>query len=194
MVSRDATGADATGAENGSALEAGGVAVRVDPGAKTASLRYFDADGGFTSRMAEVLGGPIPSPLEAVLHRFADEPDVLMAWRSPTETLVIGGGDARRATIERHASGSTEGCFVDQTGGIVMLTVSGERTGDLLSRLGSNSVIPRPGQAHTARFAELAVTAVCVRPGEVHLLVERVYVRHLVAWIRETLADFRGAG
>jgi len=171
-------------------LDAPGISVTLDYGVKIGSLRYFDADGGFTSAVSTVLGGPIPAPLTALRREFDDGSDLVLAWRSPTETLILGGNDGHRAGIERYAAGRSDGCFVDQTGGIVRLGISGARTVEMLSRLGSNSVIPTPGQAHTARFAELGVTALCLRPGEMFLLVERVYAPHLLAWIRETLADF----
>lgn len=176
--------------EEGLVLEAGGIAVRLEHGVTAGSLRYFDARGDFTGGLAAVLGGPIPAPQTAARHVFADGSDVVLAWRSPTETLLICGDERRHAEIERYAAARTDGCFVDQTGGIVQLTVTGTRTAEMLSRLGSNSAVPQPGQAHTARFAELGVTALCLRPGEILLLVERVYSRHLLAWIRETLADF----
>jgi hypothetical protein len=45
------------------------------------------------------------------------------------------------------------------------------------------------GEALTSRLAELAVLALCVRAGEILLLVDRVYADHLWAWIRESAAD-----
>ena len=57
-------------------------------------------------------------------------------------------------------------------------------------RLGSTDAIPALGEARTSRLAELSVMSLCTRPGEILLLVERVYVRHLIGWIRETVADF----
>ena len=171
-------------------LQGGDLVVTLEGGVKTGSLRYFDADGGFASGMAAVLGGPIPAPLAAARHEFGDGSDLVLAWRSPTETLIITGNEVRLAEIERRAAGRTDVCFVDQTGGIVVIQVAGGRTHEMLARLGSSAAIPRPGRAHTTRFAELGVTALCLRSGEILLLVERVHARHLMSWIRETLADF----
>ena len=80
--------------------------------------------------------------------------------------------------------------MVDQTGGILTLVVAGARAPDLLTRLGSTDAVPALGEARTSRMAELSVMSLCTRPGEILLLVERVYVRHLFGWIRETIADF----
>ncbi len=182
---------DPEGGEQGLAIEAGGITVRLERGVKVGSLRYFDACGGFTAGVADVLGGRIPAPLTAVRRVFGDGSDIVLAWRSPTETLMICPDDRRHAQIERQAAAQTDGCFVDQSGGILLLTVTGTRAAEMLSRLGSNLGVPQIGQAQTARFAELSVTALCIRPGEILLLVERVYIGHLLAWIRETLADFQ---
>jgi sarcosine oxidase gamma subunit len=171
-------------------LEAVGVSVKRQESVAVGSLRYFVAPGSFTAAMVAVLGGPLPPPLGAVRHDSEEGSAVVLAWRSPTETLVVCHDAARVALIEHHAAGRADGCFVDQSGGIVPIQISGPRMVELLSRLVSVPAIPQPGQALTARYAELGVTALCLRPGEIQLLVERCYVAHLMAWMGETLADF----
>jgi sarcosine oxidase gamma subunit len=93
------------------------------------------------------------------------------------------------AVVSAFAADRSDGCLVDQTGGILTLLVAGDRAPDLLSRLGSVDSIPALGEARTSRLAELSVMSLCTRPGEIMLLVERVYARHLFGWIRETVAE-----
>jgi sarcosine oxidase gamma subunit len=191
------------GVEDG--FSADGLSVWWDHGLSVASLRYFDPAGLFAVEVGEVLGGPLPAPLRA--HRCvlaaggdtagtsaegAAKPvwEVVLAWRSPTETLLATTGAGCFAAVGRFAAARSDGCLVDQTGGILTLVVAGARVRDLLLRLGSMDAIPALGQVHTSRLAELSVMSVCTRPGEILLLVERVYVRHLFGWIRETVADF----
>ena len=173
------------------------LSVRWDHGLGVASLRYFEPAGPFATEVGEVLGGPIPLPLRAHRRTFAPAADartaaseVVLAWRSPTETLLLTADPSCFATVGAFAATRPDGCLVDQTGGILTLVVVGDRAPDLLSRLGSVDSIPALGEARTSRLAELSVMSLCAQPGEILLLVERVYVRHLCGWIRETVADF----
>jgi sarcosine oxidase gamma subunit len=195
------------GVEDG--FSADDLSVRWDHGLAIASLRYFDSAGSFATEVGEVLGGPLPEPLRAHRHVpvAADDraegradgaarptSELVLAWRSPTETLLITADTGWLDTVGRFATARSDGCLVDQTGGILSLVVTGRRASDLLLRLGSTDAIPALGEARTSRLAELSVTSLCTLPGEILLLVERVYTRHLFGWIRETVADFRETG
>jgi sarcosine oxidase gamma subunit len=191
------------GVEEG--FSADGLSVRWDHGLRVASLRYFDPAGSFAAEVGEVLGGPIPLPLRA--HRrllvgtgdFAGASaagagtagsELVAAWRSPTETLLVTADAYCLSRVDKFAANRTDGCLVDQTGGILTLVVAGPRAPDLLLRLGSTDAVPALGEARTSRMAELSVMSLCTRPGAILLLVERVHARHLFGWIRETVADF----
>jgi sarcosine oxidase gamma subunit len=182
-----------------------GLSVRWDHSLAIASLRYFDPAGPFATEAGEALGGPLPEPLRA--HRrllrtagVAAETsaegtpkggsELVLVWRSPTETLLLTADAGWLAEVSRFAASRSDGSLVDQTGGILSLVLTGARVPDLLLRLGSADAIPALGEARTSRLAELSVMSLCARPGEIMLLVERVYVRHLVGWVRETVADF----
>lgn len=177
-----------------------GLTVRWDHGLAIASLRYFDPAGLFAVEVGEVLGGSLPEPLRA--HRRlravggagAPGSELVLAWRSPTETLLVTADAGWLAAVSAFAADRSDGCLVDQTGGILSLVLTGARVPDLLLRLGSSDAIPTLGEARTGRLAELSVMSVCTRPGEILLLVERVYIRHVIGWIRETVADFRETG
>jgi len=74
-----------------------------------------------------------------------------------------------------------------------MVRVSGDRTADLLHRLGGAASVPAPGEARRSRLADVPVLALSVNPGETLLAIDRAYLLHLLAWIRETLLDFEAA-
>jgi sarcosine oxidase gamma subunit len=182
------------GVEDG--FSADGLSVRWDHDLAIATLRYFDPAGPFAAEAVEVLGGPLPAPLRAERRVVAAEgagtggSELLLAWRSPTETLLLTADAVWLAAVGNFAAARSDGCLVDQTGGLLSLVVTGTRASDLLLRLGSTDAIPALGEARTTRLAELSVMSLCSRPDEIMLLVERVYVRHLFGWMRETVADF----
>ena len=78
-------------------------------------------------------------------------------------------------------------------GGLRIVRLTGQRIADLLSRLGGAASVPAVGEARRSRMADLAVLAISVRAGETLLVVDRVYLPHLLAWIRETLLDFEAS-
>jgi sarcosine oxidase gamma subunit len=172
------------------------LSVRWDHDLSVASLRYFDPAAPFAAEVGEVLGGPLPAPLRAQRRALATEragtagSELVVAWRSPTETLLVTADAGCLTAVDKFAANRSDGCVVDQTGGILTLVVAGARAPDLLRRLGSTDAVPALGEARTSRLAELSVMSLCTRPGEILLLVERVYARHLFGWIRETVADF----
>jgi heterotetrameric sarcosine oxidase gamma subunit len=173
------------------AVEIDGVSVSTDRGVQIASLRYFDHAGGFAAAVREAVGNALPEPLRAVQAGNATQGAYLiLAWRSPTETVLLSNDRAAFDELERQLAAVPDGCMVNQTGGICVLRVQGEKAGDLLLRLGAATAIPGRGEARSGRLAELQVLTACVQAGEFLLLVERVYANHLIEWIRATVADF----
>jgi heterotetrameric sarcosine oxidase gamma subunit len=155
------------------------------------SLRYFDAAGPLAANLRSVVGGSLPGPLAAVRYSSTQSAgELILAWRSPTETLMMtADGTAFAAVASRAGEDRSAGHLVDQTGGVCAWQISGARARDVLERIGSAASIPAPGEARTSRLAELPVLALSVRAGEFLLLVERVYSEHLIGWISETAAD-----
>ena len=169
------------------ALTIPGLSVRVDVSRRVGALRYLHPDS-IASTVAAAIGVPLPGNQEATVLE-----DMVLAWRSPTETLVVSDGSAAFEALGRALEGAAEACFVDQTGGVRVVRISGALRDELLARIGSSSCVPSPGRAVVGRMAELAVMSVYVGAGEYLLLVERVYEEHLLGWIRETIADLRVA-
>jgi len=160
--------------------------------ARTGALRYFDPAGAFIEGLTAIMGGPAPGPLQAVRHSApgASRAGVILLWRSPSETLMLCDSVSLFEDIERFAEPRTDGCLVEQTGGLWCCAVSGPRAPDLIVRLGSIHDLPRPGQALTGRLADVTVTVASLDPGDFMLLSDRVHAAHLTSWMRATLDDF----
>jgi hypothetical protein len=172
------------------AVEIHGLFVSADRDVQIASLRYFDSAGGFAAAVREAVGRPLPEPLHAIQVGSAKQgPYVILAWRSPTETLLLTDDRAAFDDLERQLAAAVDGCMVNQTGGLCVLRVQGLKAGDLLLRLGAATAIPNLGEARSGRLAELQVLTACVHAGEYLLLVEQVYANHLLEWIHATAVD-----
>jgi sarcosine oxidase gamma subunit len=172
-------------------VEIDGLSVIEERGLLAASLRYFDAADRFVAAVHETVG-PLPERLRAVQIDIATSgAHFIMAWRSPTETLLLTKDGAAFAELELRLAAEVDGCMVDQTGGIGAFRVRGLKARDLLLRLGAVTSIPGLGEARSSRLAELQVMTLCVQAGDFLLLVERVYAHHLLEWISATAADFQ---
>jgi heterotetrameric sarcosine oxidase gamma subunit len=172
------------------AIEIDGLSVSTDRDLRIASLRYFHHAGRFAAAVREAVGRPLPEPLRAFqVGSAAQGSYAILAWRSPTETLLLSSDRAAFDELERQLAAAPDGCMVNQTGGISILRVRGEKAGDLLLRLGAATAIPILGEARSGRLAELQVLTACLAPQEFLLLVERVYANHLLEWIGATAAD-----
>lgn len=159
------------------------VTVTARPELAVALLRHFDPAGAFARAVNGACGRPLPGAHEAVQTETGD----ILAWRSPTETLLLRTTAGGFEDIAAHAAGTTDGCLVDQTGGITPLLAAGPGLDWLMTRLGAGS--PAAGRSRISRLADLSVTALCLRPGEIWLLVDRVHADHLCGWIDATLQD-----
>ena len=171
-------------------VEARGVRVETVRGLWAASLRYFDPAGSFAAAVHEAIGQPVAQPLTATQSRTSHDAQVILAWRTPTETLLLCNGGAAFTQFEQRLPAAADGCMVDQTGAFRVFRVQGRRAREVLQRMGATTAIPGLGQARGGRMAEVHVLTVCIEPGEFLLVIERVYADHLTEWIRATLADF----
>jgi sarcosine oxidase gamma subunit len=148
-------------AEHPLRIEAAGLVLEPLEGLGVGSLRYFDASAAVPRELTAALGGALPDALRAVLRAKG----VVAAWRAPSETLIVADTDTALGAIGQAAQSAGEwGCWVDQTGGLRVWRLTGERMGELLARVGSTASMPKLGEA-------------------------RVYEPHLLGWLRETAAD-----
>lgn len=175
-------------------IEVGGLSVGMELDYQVASLRYFDSEGAFAAGVHEVIGQTLAQPLRAhALEAASGGAPFILVWRSPTENLFLTRDAALVAELQRRLAAETDGCMVEQTGGIRVLRVTGPKARDLLLRLGSATAAPAEvGGACTGRMAELPVLTASIQAGEYLLMVERVYVDHLLEWMEATAADLAG--
>jgi len=155
-----------------------------------ATLRYFDRAGAFADAVEAATGATLPEPLVA---RETADAQLILAWRSPTETLCLARSAAHLAKLSARLADAGGGCVVDLTGGIRIMRLTGLRVAELLCRLGGDTSVPAVGEARPSRLADLPVLALAVRGSETLLAVDRAYLPHLLAWVRETLLDFDAA-
>ena len=166
--------------------DAAGIAVAVVRPLHAATLRYFEPGGPFATAAANLVGTPLPAPLTALQSGS----EVILAWLRPTETLLLSETDAPLRELGERLANVAGGHLVDLTGGVEALRLHGARVSELLDRLGSVAMALPLNGARRGRLADVPVLALSVRTGEVWLVVERSYARHLCAWIDATLADF----
>src|SRR5258708_20514842 len=125
------------------AIEIDGLSVGADRNIQIASLRYSHHAGRFAAAVREAVGRALPEPLRAFqVGSAAQGSYVILAWRSPTETLLLSTDRPPFDELERQLAAAPDGCMVNQTGGIDILRVRGEKAGDLLLRLGAATAIP----------------------------------------------------
>ncbi len=154
------------------------------------TFRYFDRRGPFVQALQSLTGAALPEPLAA--RELAGEP-LILAWRSPSETLCLSRSAAALTELTDRLGVTPDGCAVDLTGGVRVVRLTGARIADLICRLGAAASVPAPGEARRSRLADVPVLAVSVREGETLLAVDRAYLPHLLAWIRATVLDFAAA-
>ena len=162
-----------------------GVTVDVEAAPPCAALRYFSSEGEFAAAAAAA-GASLPGARAA---RDTGR-DLVLAWRSPTETLCVAGSGARLAQLCQALEGVPGGCCVELTGALTVIRLNGERVADLLARIGGAESFPAAGEARRSRIADVPVLALSVSAPEVRLVVDRGHAPHLIGWIRETLLDF----
>jgi heterotetrameric sarcosine oxidase gamma subunit len=157
---------------------------------QVATLRYLTRAGAFAHALQAATGTTLPEPLEA---REVMDARLILAWRSPTETLCVTRNASRLAALSARLAAAADGCLVELSGGVRIVRLTGLRIADLLCRLGGTGSVPAPGEARRSRLADVPVLALAVRAGETLLVVDRAYLPHLLAWICETLLDFEAA-
>lgn len=173
-----------------STIEAPGMRIFQDPGLHLASLRYFDPNDVFSRSTQALLGVPLPGVCRAICApEVASIDTTVLAWRSPTETLLLCDGPTVILQLQALVDSSNDGCVVDQTGGLLALRAQGEGITELFTRIAGHGTLPALGEARRSRMAEVPVLAIQVQLGEILLIVERVYAEHLMNWLRVSAAD-----
>ena len=171
-----------------------GLRVSVDTATRIASLRHLAPDGAFSKAVRTVLGTSLPLPLRVAVATHCDTAtNLILAWRSPTETIVLSRDAAPIDAIQDAVAQISDGCCIDRSGGFWTIRVTGMGIDALMARLGSPESMPSPGQSIRSRVADVPVLSVSVASGEVLLLAERTYAPHLLNWIQQSVRDWQVA-
>jgi sarcosine oxidase gamma subunit len=167
-------------------FEHDGLVVEVEHSLRVATLRYFARDASFAGAVRQITGVELPGTLAAV-----DSPQtrMILAWRRPTETLLIAPDTAPFSMLAARLAGAADGCLVDLSGGLKVLHVSGEGCAALLCRLGGTGSVAQPGESRPCRLADVPALVLSVRAAETLVVVDRSLLPHLLSWIRATFAD-----
>jgi hypothetical protein len=163
-----------------------GLTVQLAQGLHMASLRHFAA-APLGALLLETTGAGLPRSQQACQAAGAE---VTLAWRSPSETLLLSGAVEVLQRLGEKLESSNEACLVDLSAAFRVVRLAGARVSDLLCRLGGTGAIPNVGEAHRGRLCDVPVLAVSVCEAETWLVLDRAYLPHVLGWIGATLADF----
>ena len=171
-------------------IEGPGVTVELQPRFHAASLRYFELDGAFAGIVRRVTGLNLPTSLGATHGTGAAEQSVtLLAWRSPSETTLLTTDAELLDALQTAAAALSDGCVVDQRGGLLVLRVRGNAVPELVAKQAGHGAMPAIGESRRTRFANVALLLVKVRAEETLFIVDRIYAPHAMAAIRVSAAD-----
>jgi heterotetrameric sarcosine oxidase gamma subunit len=171
------------------AIDSPRLQVELQPQWHVASFRYFARDGAFTRMVSTVTGLDVPAELRAAHNGDDTKPAVtLLAWRSPTETMLLTRDAELLSSLQTAAAMLNDGSVVDQRGGLLVLRARGQ-TAPLVARKAGHGALPAIGESRRARFAEISVLMVKVQAEEILFLVDRTYAPHFMASIRASAAD-----
>jgi hypothetical protein len=171
-------------------IEVPSLHVSVVHGAHVVSLRHFDSEGQFARAVEGIIGAPLPGLLATELAtRSPPRYWAILAWQTPTEALLLCDDELPIEKLSAEVSALTDGCVIDQTGGMKVLRMSGEGVQSMVARISGQATYPQIGQARRGRFADVPVLALQAHPGEILLVVERLYMEHLMESIRVSAGD-----
>jgi sarcosine oxidase gamma subunit len=176
------------------AIEGPGVTIELEPRFHAASLRYFERDGAFTQMVQTVTGLSLPNKLSATHSHApngADDAQIntVLAWRSPRETTLLTTDEVVLKSLQTSAAEFSDGCVVDQRGGILVFRARGTGVPTLVAKTAGRGAMPAIGESRRTRLAEIAVWSVKVQAEETLLIVDRMYAPHMMASIRVNTAD-----
>jgi sarcosine oxidase gamma subunit len=153
--------------------------VSVNVSARIASLRYCNPRGVFAAALS-TLRIAVPEPLRCVVVPPPAAAAGIYAWRSPTETVWICDSPPCFDEIKSALNEADDGYLVDQTGGRRLVQLRGPRSGKLLAHLGSGFAEIAVGASKIGRMADIAVLVCKPSEEEWLLVVDRLYLEHLL--------------
>jgi heterotetrameric sarcosine oxidase gamma subunit len=163
------------------------LSVQVERAWQVATLRHFGREGAFVAAVERATGLILPHTQKCV--RGTD--GLILAWRSPTETLCLATDARALAQLATQLADAADGCLVSLSAALRLVRIGGARVPEILCRLGGTACVPGNGEARRGRLADVPVVTLRAGDGEdTFLIVDRVLAAHLLMWLRESLSDF----
>jgi sarcosine oxidase subunit gamma len=151
----------------------------------------LDPAGAAASRVASVLGGPLPTT--ASTARRYDTRDIL--WLGPDEWLIVGEPGSTNLEDElRAAIGDEAGGVTDVSAQRTVLTLSGPAAAEVLAHGCAIDLHPQVAPAGTCVQTLLARTGVTIvvrddSATRFVLLVRASFAQYLAGWLIDAAAD-----
>ena len=156
------------------------------------NLRGDSADTGFTDAAGAVLGLALPTEPNTV----AAGGEIVALWLGPDEWLVVTP-PGTQAWLSESLEAVLEGMHVavtDVTGGQTVITLSGPRARDVLSKgcpLDLHPSVFKPGHCAQTLVAKANVTIRCVDDlPSFELIVRRSFAEYTALWLHDAALEY----
>jgi heterotetrameric sarcosine oxidase gamma subunit len=171
-------------------IEGSGLKVELEPLLHAASLRYFERDGAFAQMVHDVTGLGVPRDRGAAHSAdVAKQIITILAWRSPSETMLLTTELNLLRSLQTAAAALNDGCVVDQCGGVLVFRARGAEVANLVAKTAGHGAMPAIGESRRTRLADVAVLLIKIQAEESLLVIDRIYAPHVIASIRASAAD-----
>ncbi len=151
------------------------------------NLRGRPGHTGFVAACLKVLGVEVPTEANTVI----DADDRRIYWLGPDEWLIVtppGQQTALGAKLEKALDGVFSS-VVDNSSGLTMIHVTGDRAGELLATDCPLDLHPRvfkPGQCAQTRLAKAGMTLSPLADGSgFEVIIRRSFADYLLAWLQD---------
>ncbi len=164
-----------------------GVIVEVETNYNFLIIRGSSKDNEFLMHAEELFGQSLP--LDFNIFNVGEH---TMYWMSPNEWLVSSKSDIKRfiktirPKVNMHA--------IDQTGGLVQMTLQGERVRDLLAKgctLNVDEGVLLPGQCAQTGLSKANILLSLINDSpKFNLIVRRSYAEYVARWLEHAGDEF----
>lgn len=151
------------------------------------NLRGRPGHTGFVAACLKALGVEVPTEANTVL----DAGDNRIYWLGPDEWLIVtppGQQTALKTKLEKAFDGVFSS-VVDNSSGLTMIHVTGERAGELLATDCPFDLHPRvfqPGQCAQTRLAKAGMTLSPLADGQgFEVIIRRSFADYLLTWLQD---------
>ncbi len=164
------------------------------------NLRGRPGNTGFDAGVLKALGAEVPSEPNSVIEAGENR----IFWLGPDEWLVVTPS-AQQGKVKAGLDAALDGVFssvVDNSSGLTMIRVSGEKAGELLATDCPLDLHPRvfePGRCAQTRIAKTGMLVTPLADGSgpgsasgagFELIVRRSFADYLLRWLQDAAIAF----